>query len=357
VNGGDEIAAGGAAAPSVLVCAGCGLEVPAQRLACPRCRRLIHGAALSALAKEADAAAAAGDQASALASWRRALALLPPDSQQHVQITAKIETLGRVVEGGAGASPARAADRGKRGGPIAGLGVLGAALWKFKFLAVLVLTKAKFLLLGFTKIGTVLSALAMFGVYWTLWGWRFALGFVVSIYVHEMGHVAALRRYGIAATAPMFIPGLGAFVRLKQNPANAREDARIALAGPLWGLGAAVAAWIVGWCARSDLWMALAHAGALLNLFNLVPLWTLDGGRAFRSLDRRQRWMLCAVFATVTLLAGQHLIILLLMAGVFRALSPDAAEKSDRGAFWLFVIVTVALAVVAQSSASIAGTP
>src|SRR2546430_4861243 len=77
------------------------------------------------------------------------------------------------------------------------------------------------------------------GVYWTIWGWKFALGVVLSIYVHEMGHVQALQRYGIKATAPMFIPGVGAVVRLKQYPADRREDARVGLAGPLWGRPAA----------------------------------------------------------------------------------------------------------------------
>src|SRR3989454_12639768 len=76
------------------------------------------------------------------------------------------------------------------------------------------------------------------GVYWAAWGWKFALGVVLSIYVHEMGHVQALQRYGIKATAPMFIPGVGAVVRLKQYPASPREDARVGLAGPLGGLGA-----------------------------------------------------------------------------------------------------------------------
>jgi len=81
-------------------------------------------------------------------------------------------------------------------------------------------------------------------LYWTIWGWKFALGVVLSIYIHEMGHVQALQRYGIKATAPMFIPGLGAVIRLKQYPADAREDARVGLAGPLWGLGA-LAAYVV----------------------------------------------------------------------------------------------------------------
>src|ERR1035437_4631322 len=82
-------------------------------------------------------------------------------------------------------------------------------------LLLLALTKGKFLLLGLTKMGTLLTMLASLGVYWAMYGWAFALGLVVSIYTHEMGHVAAIRRYGFPASAPMFIPGFGAFIQLR----------------------------------------------------------------------------------------------------------------------------------------------
>ncbi len=111
--------------------------------------------------------------------------------------------------------------------------------------AAAILGKAKFLLLGFTKIGTLLTFIAGLSIYWTIWGWQFALCFLLSIYIHEMGHVAALRRFGIPASAPMFIPGLGALVRLKQSPASATEDSRVGLAGPLWGVGACIGALVI----------------------------------------------------------------------------------------------------------------
>src|ERR1051326_5804830 len=104
------------------------------------------------------------------------------------------------------------------GGRFAKIGAGGVAAWKFKTILLLGLTKGKLLLLGLTKMSTLLSMLAMFGTYWFAYGWPFAAGLVLSIYVHEMGHVIALRRYNIAATAPMFIPFFGAFVRMKQYP-------------------------------------------------------------------------------------------------------------------------------------------
>ena len=115
------------------------------------------------------------------------------------------------------------------------------------------LGKLKFLLLGLTKASTFVSMFAFFGVYWSIYGWPLALGLVLSIYIHEMGHVAMLRRLGIAAGAPMFIPGVGALVMLKQHVADPLTDAKIGLAGPVWGLGAALAAFGVTAHRRADL--------------------------------------------------------------------------------------------------------
>jgi len=184
---------------------------------------------------------------------------------------------------------------------LAALGVSAAFIAKFKFAALLLLSKAKLLLLGLTKMGTLLSMAASLGLYWALWGWKFALGFVLSIYVHEMGHVAMLTRLGIRATAPMFIPGIGAIVRLRENLPTAREDARVGLAGPIWGLGAAVVAYALSLAFDSPMMRAIATVGAWINLFNLArrvpglsrahPEAAVDrggggGGRAVRFVSR-----------------------------------------------------------------------
>src|SRR5205807_8136402 len=179
---------------------------------------------------------------------------------------------------------------------------------------VLILTKSKFLLLGLTKASTFLSMLLSAGVYFTMWGWQFAVGLVVSIYIHEMGHVQALNRYGIKATPPMFIPGFGALIRLRQYPTDAREDARVGLAGPIWGLGAALAALGVYLVTRAPIWAAIAHLGAFINLFNLVPVWQLDGARGFHALSRHQRWIAAAVIAAMWAATGEGLLVLLLLA-------------------------------------------
>ncbi len=151
------------------------------------------------LAETAKEAAARGAIPEALSAWREALDLLPPGSKQHQAVAAKITELGRYIPFNAVPASGGAKPKSPASKAAAGLGAIGLTLWKLKAL-----------LLGLTKGSTLLSMLLSLGVYWTIWGWKFALGLVLSIYVHEMGHVIALRRYGFKASALTFIPGLGA---------------------------------------------------------------------------------------------------------------------------------------------------
>jgi len=155
---------------------------------------------------------------------------------------------------------------------IAPLAAIGALLAKFKFLA-LALFKFKI----FATSATMLVSIAAYA--W-IWGWRFAAGFVLLILVHELGHVFELRRQGVPASAPLFIPFLGAVVGMKQMPADAWKEARVALAGPILGSVGAAVCWVVGESTGSELLLALAFTGFFLNLFNLIPIVPLDGGRA-----------------------------------------------------------------------------
>jgi hypothetical protein len=166
---------------------------------------------------------------------------LPRGTRQYAVIAERIANLGRQVESSptraTAARPASAAESAAPGdgqtaagwskGAASGVaGTLALAAWKFKFLAFMVLSKGKLLLLGLTKASTFLSMFAMVGVYWSAFGFWFALGLVLSIYIHEMGHVAALTRYGVPASAPLFIPGLGAVIRLRQEFPGARQLVR-----------------------------------------------------------------------------------------------------------------------------------
>ncbi|HEV2750747.1 MAG TPA: site-2 protease family protein [Gemmatimonadales bacterium] len=331
---------------AAFVCPRCGTHVAPALLACPSCQRLVHADELKRLAADAERAGQAGDSSAALAAWREALDLLPTDSTQHHTVSARVVALSRTVDSQPAAPKADTRWRGGKG--AAGLGALGALLAKFKFAVVFLLTKAKLLLFGLTKAGTLFSMLLSAGVYWTLWGWKFAIGIVLSIYVHEMGHVQALQRYGIKATAPMFIPGLGAVIRLKQYPATPSEDARVGLAGPLWGLGASLAAYAVYLATSSGIWGAIGHFGAWVNLFNLLPVWQLDGGRGFRALTRLQRWLAAAVAASLYLATREGLLLLIGLAAAASAGFSSAPEKSDRTVLLEYASLVIVLAALAR---------
>jgi Zn-dependent protease len=332
------------AAPST--CVECGTELSPSALACPRCRRLRHRDELNALSAAAGRATEAGDLSGALAAWRTAIDLIPPQTRQHEQVLAKIQTLSRGVDAPAGA-PAGEPNAGTKKGVAAG-GATGLALllWKFKFAIAFVLTKGKLLLLGFTKLSTVLSMLLSLGVYWAMFGWKFAAGLILSLYVHEMGHVTSLKKYGIAASAPMFIPGFGALVRLKQYPANPVEDARVGLAGPIYGFGAAVVAAAIAFVTDSPVMFAIAKTGAWLNLFNLVPIWQLDGGRAFRALKKSERWIVVGAIGATWFLSGDSMLVLLLLGAVFRAFEKTAPAEGDRRTLVQYVLLVAALAAM-----------
>jgi Zn-dependent protease len=327
-----------AAAPT---CAGCGSRLPVSALACPGCHTLVHAEALTRLAAEAGDAARRSDVSGELSAWRTALDLLPPASTQFQTIQARVEVLsaglvGAPVETGKKAEGTRAAR----------WGVLAAGalfLWKFKAVLAFALTKGKLLALGLTKSSTVFSMLASLGVYWAAYGWRFAAGLIASIYVHEMGHVAALRRFGIAASAPMFIPGLGAVIRARQALTNPREDARVGLGGPIWGLMAALAAYGVYTLTGSAVWAAIGHFGAFVNLFNLMPVWQLDGARAFRPMTRVERWLAAAAVGVMFAVTREGLLVLVLLLAAMQAWNADETEAGDRGALLQFVGLVVVL--------------
>jgi Zn-dependent protease len=177
---------------------------------------------------------------------------------------------------------------------------------------------------------------------------------VLSIYVHEMGHVAALRRYGIAASAPMFIPGFGAMIRLRQMHFTPRENARVGMAGPVWGLGAALAALAVAHAGGGHMWAAVAKTGAWINLFNLMPVWQLDGSRAFASMTAPLRWLAVAAVACAWMVTADGLVLLVLIVAAWRAIAGGADVQEDRGALGLYAGCALALAIVFRAATPLA---
>ena len=333
-------------------CAACGVELAPGLRACPGCRRLVHRDRLKTLAAEAQAAEGEGRLADAVTRWREALDLLPGDANQAGAVRDTIRRLSETIDraGGGGAAPAPGA-KGGAGGKATGLGALALVAWKLKFALLSFLAKAKLLVTGLASLPTLLSMGAYFAVFQSN-GTLFVGALVLSIYVHEMGHVWALRRFGIAATAPMFIPGLGALVRLRQYPVDAREDARAGLAGPLWGCFACAAALALGLALHQAALLQAASWGAALNLFNLTPFWQLDGARGFRALDTRQRGVVVGLAAAAALLLDQPWCWLVCVVGSFR-LKSDLPPKADATAFRTMAGLVAALSLLAWAAGKV----
>ena len=159
------------------------------------------------------------------------------------------------------------------GAGAAGLFILG----KLKFLG---------LLAGVFKLNTLATMILSVGLYAIEWGVPFAVGFVLLIFVHECGHAIVLRREGIPAGAPVFIPFLGAVIAMRGMPRDAYVEAKVGLGGPVLG---SLAAWAVLWAghaAGNPMLVNIGHAGILINLFNLIPVAPLDGGRIAGAFSR-----------------------------------------------------------------------
>ena len=169
----------------------------------------------------------------------------------------------------------------KRGlwGPIA---VLVATVVKFGSKLLLLMPFLKFLPAFLKTGGTMILSV---GAYALFWGWKFALGFVVLIFVHELGHLVAARSQGLRVGAPVFIPFMGAFIALKDAPRNAWIEAVVGIGGPIFGTIGAGVCFLIHVATGDPFWSALAYTGFMLNLFNLAPVGFLDGGRIVTALS------------------------------------------------------------------------
>ncbi len=191
------------------------------------------------------------------------------------------------------------------------LAAILAAVAKF-FTAIkgllLLLPKVKFL----TTTGTALISIAAYSLFF---GWEFAAGFVLLLFVHEMGHVFQLRREGVPASAPMFIPGLGAVVMMKSLPDDALAEARVGLAGPILGtLGAAVCL-VLAEALNSDLLRALAYVAFFLNLINLIPVTPFDGGRAMAAMAPAMWFLGLGTLVALFFITGNYFLLIFLLLG------------------------------------------
>lgn len=218
------------------------------------------------------------------------------------------------------AQPAPAAPRSRAWGRW---GSVGAAL---AFLA----GKLKLLvpLLKLAKLPTLLSMLLSVWVYGRMWGTPFALGFVLLIFVHELGHALVLRQQGIPAGAPVFIPFVGAVIAMKGLPRDAWVESLVGIGGPLLGSAGALVCLLVGFSTHLAFWYALAHTGFLINLFNMIPISPLDGGRIVGVISR---WLWVAGYAVgiaVFLTTHHPLLLVILLLGLFEVVRSFRARQA-----------------------------
>jgi Zn-dependent protease len=232
-----------------------------------------------------------------------------------------------------------------------------APIGAFLLLLVKVGAKLKALILLLPKLKLLTTAGSMVvsvAAYSLIWGWRFAVGFVLLLLVHEMGHWIQLRREGIKASAPMFIPFLGALIWARSFGGNALAEARVGLAGPVLGsLGAAAVAG-VSYAVHSDLLRALAFTGFFLNLFNLLPVVPLDGGRAMAALSPAMWIVGFVLLIALTIVFPNPIMLLILVFGGLETWRRWRDRKSPEGRAYYDVPMHARILVAATYLALIA---
>jgi Zn-dependent protease len=288
-------------------CHNCGQSVPLGALDCPQCHSLLYSEELVRISTKANQLEEQNSLPQARDEWRKALALLPHNSNQAEWIRGKIYKLELTEKH---APPTRPkSEWAKRLGPLAPIAIL--------------LAKSKVLLLALFKLKFLFSFFAFLAIYWTLYGFKFGLGFVVLILVHELGHYIDIRRRGLPADMPVFLPGLGAYVRWNALGVTRQTRAAVSLAGPLAGLlGAAVCAYL--WHRTGyGLWSVLARVSAVLNILNLTPVWILDGAKAADALSKAERFVLLALTLVLWAYLGQGLFFLVAAGITYRLFTKD----------------------------------
>jgi Zn-dependent protease len=254
--------------------------------------------------------------------------------------------------------------RRNAGGVAVGIALVAA---KFKTILALLLS-FKWILLGSKLLLSFSSIFVSIWFYALAFGWKLGVVFVLLILVHEMGHWVVLRGMGVPVSLPYFIPGLGAFVAQKAMTANNVQDASAAIAGPIVGIAASGICQAYGIATDNTFWVVAAHIGYLLNLFNLIPVLPLDGGRVAGSIDPRL-WMFGLVLFVVYLAStglnnpiAWLFLILIGASSIPRAIAAwrgvvdprvRATPPALRGAIAIAYFATIAVAAIGAAQSSV----
>ena len=287
-------------------CHNCGADLPLGALACEKCHALIYSEELARLTHRANSLEEADNLQEAREEWKKALPLLPTNATQAEWVRSQINKLDLQLR--APQAPPKN-NWMRKLGPFAPI--------------VILLSKGKFLLLALFKLKFLLTLFAFMGLYWSLYGAWFGIGFVTLIFVHEMGHYLEIRRRGLPAEMPVFLPGLGAYVKWNALGVTRITRSIVSLAGPFAGFLGAIACLYLWHRTGNGVWAALARSSAGLNILNLIPVWILDGGQATLSLSKIERWLLLGLSLLLWLGLGENLFFLVAAGVVYRLFTKD----------------------------------
>lgn len=246
-----------------------------------------------------------------------------------------------------------AAPRQANRGALGWLGSAALGVWA-------VIKYGAFLLFKIPALTTLLTGVVAVGAYALLFPWQVAVGLVVLIFVHEMGHVVEVRRQGLAATAPIFIPFLGAAIFMRTHAQTPIKQAEIAIAGPIAGTLGAVAAFVLFGYTHNDLFLVWAYFGFFINLFNLIPFAMLDGGWILAPVSK---WVQVGGLVALSALFFTHfvspIIVIVLILGLPMVLrrfrdpaydryltSGTLAERASISALWLVLVAFLGFAFI-----------
>jgi Zn-dependent protease len=313
-------------------CKRCSSELGPGALVCDRCHALVHSERLDQLASDAKALEASGDFRQARERWLMGLPLLPANSRQASWIQEHARSLEVAAER---VQPPPPSDNkwAQKLGPVGPIAVL--------------LAKSKVLLTAVFKLKFLLSFVAFVGIYWAAFGMKFGIGFALLILLHEMGHFVDIKRRGLPAEMPVFLPGLGAYVRWQAIGVSLETRAAVSLAGPLAGFLAALACAALWWQTGSPFWAALARAGAVLNLLNLIPVWVLDGGQAVLALSKVERIVLLTACLALWLVLGENMFFLVALGAGYQVFFGGVVPlRPSRATTIYYAAVLTALGIV-----------
>jgi Zn-dependent protease len=333
-------------APPVTIhnCPNCSHWLPDGTLACPDCQTLTYGQHLGTLAGSAQQLEQEQKWVEARDLWRSALMWLPGNTRQAESIQQHIASIDQRLK----AQEDTKARWTKRLGPLAPI--------------VFFLLKAKSALFVLLKLKFLFGVLSFFGLYWLIFGWKFAAGFTLSIAIHELGHFIAAKKRGLKVDLPMFIPGFGAYVRWYGMGVSREDLAGIALAGPLAGLLAALGFWGLFAVTHHPLLLVLANVTAWLNVVNLIATFWLDGAKATFALSRMQRVMVavtCVIFFGLTSASdpmefgniNNHYVFLVIAATMgWRCFTNDAPDEPHTSTLTYYVGLLLVLGLVLHMS-------